>query len=178
MRTQLRAASELPDNEATNLRLDAAAWLMLAQQNVQAQIMLGKPVPLNEMQAYSNMINSLLPKAEVLNVRFIDHADICARRKEALPKLEDRSRPPEPKLESMKSLAATSNDPAATPPAAAADTAPATAVEAEPAPLPNVVLLESVHDHFAAPSRRTDEPWRRFVGGNERFGFGRFDNRD
>jgi hypothetical protein len=40
------------------------------------------------MQAYSDMNNSLLPKAGVLNVRLIDHSDICLRCKEALPKLE------------------------------------------------------------------------------------------
>ena len=159
MRAQLRAASQLPDCEATNLRLDAGAWLMLAQQNVQAQVMLGRVVGLNEMQSYTDMINSILPKADTLTVKFVDN-DLGEGEREELRGLR-------------AAMAARKGADASVVPGGTSSPANAPAAKpppSPPAPPPNVLPLRSVHNHVAAPLK-SDEPWRSSIGSE----FRRFD---
>ena len=89
-RAKLQAASGLGDNPADAARLDCAAWLLLAQENTQTLIMLGRAVPLSEMKAYADMIADIIPKNEVLNIRFIDHTDRCIDCSGPLPALDQR----------------------------------------------------------------------------------------
>ena len=107
-------------------------------------------------------------------------AEEAAAAAEAKAKTEAEAAKAKAALEAdEQSTEAVTKTPGAIDPADAANS-PATPVEPKPAPAarPAPLLRESVHEHFAAPLHRADEPWRGFVGGNERFGFGRFDNRD
>jgi hypothetical protein len=149
IKDELLAATELPVTPANVLRIEQAVWLKMAQQNLQTAILLGKPVMAAELQPFTKMLNSILPAATTLTIKFVDQYT-CNRCKAELP-------PPEATPEKAAEVEE---------PAPLATVAPAT-----PAPT-NVTPLRSIHDHVAAPlASRRDEPWRASTGSE----FRRFD---
>lgn len=77
IRDELVEATGLELTPATALRLDQAAWIKMAQQNTQAAILNGKPISPADLQAFTDALNSILPRVETLTVRFVDPPQLC-----------------------------------------------------------------------------------------------------
>jgi hypothetical protein len=70
---ELRAASSLPPNSATELRLEAAAWCRLSAENLRALILRGEPISVEQLERYNAALESILPPVrDCLRVMFID----------------------------------------------------------------------------------------------------------
>ena len=75
----------------TDPRIGQAALVKLNQQNWERDVLVGRPVPNSELQAYTNVVSQLLgPPAVPLNIHFIDGSDVCVTCRGPLPPRSER----------------------------------------------------------------------------------------
>ncbi|MGB8893283.1 MAG: hypothetical protein WCD13_03055 [Pseudolabrys sp.] len=88
MRAELAVAYGLLE---TDPRIGQAALVKLNQQNWERDVLVGRPVPNSELQAYTNVVSQLLgPPAVPLNIHFIDGSDVCVTCRGPLPPRSER----------------------------------------------------------------------------------------
>ena len=144
-------------------RIGQAALVKLNQENWQGQILLGRPVPACELEAYTATVASLLGKPPTdLNIKFVE-GFVC-------PKCQANT-----DAEAAAAAAEAKAAPVAEAPAPQPVAAPPVPAASAPVlqPAPNVV---NIHSHPLAPLAKHNEPWRGFTEGNGRTGYGGFDN--
>lgn len=157
MRVALAAEFGLEPSDA---RIGQAALVKLNQENWQGQILLGRPVPACELEAYTNTVAALLGKPKTdLNVHFIyecfhckeqstvDPDTLCAKCRAELPPQSERV--PEPATAAVHAA----KHPIADSTQNAPETVPAPTLPPQPAT--NVVPIKSDTDLA---------PWRDITG--------------
>ena len=151
LQAELMEAGELPNTVANRLRVEAAALIDLATDNVRQALLRGELVEAGALERLAAARSSILPPVQpTFSVRFVDHSDVCIKCRELLPPPEERQ--PVAKPVDASTIAPVDNAPAS----------PTDAPAATPAPATNVMPLRqppSIHGLPNAPLKH-DEPWR------------------
>jgi hypothetical protein len=79
---------------ADRIRIEQAAFATLARDNLQAKALAGHVIDVAEIERLTSAVALVLPTKPVdLQVRFVDHSDVCVLCRAPLPPIEERTKP-------------------------------------------------------------------------------------
>ena len=166
---------ELADKLATangisvdDFRIDLASWSALALDLAKTEMLRGRIGDVAPWQRLADQMNGLVPKADVLTVKFVDHTDLCLQCKKVLTP-EDRQPVAKPVV--------SSSDPAIVDKPAVPANEPAASTSPNVIPLKPAQAPPTLGEMVAAVNAGPTGPTISLPPGQDSLGgYGRFDN--